>query len=116
VFLGYYVTKGKAHKLDIYNQILINEDTEQRVPVTNTRVFLYFFDEDPAFMFLLVLVTMMSFLLGLFLFYHLWSIQTGWTTNERAKKSQLIAFYEKKIPFFGRWYQRVKDNENKSKE
>ena len=42
-------------------------------------------------------------MLWLFLFYHVWLVRTGYSTNESSKKSDVEYYLERQVKFFSKW-------------
>ncbi|XP_071796555.1 palmitoyltransferase ZDHHC4-like [Asterias amurensis] len=69
---GYYGTDGQFHQ------------------VTSLIVFQHLFMQLPAVVFLMTSLSLLSILITIFLFYHLYLLLTNQTTNERYKRSRVI--------------------------
>ena len=63
-------------------------------------------------MFVTILCSVMSVMIGLFFLYHLLLALDGATTNERQKRSDYLYFYENKKELLVKWL----DQKNDSKE
>ena len=50
-----------------------------------------------------ILCAVIAFMLWLFLFYHVWLVKSGFTTNESSKKSEVEYFLERQVNFFSKW-------------
>lgn len=50
---------------------------------------------DTIFLFLNVMCAIMGFTLLIFVMYHFYLVSEGQTTNERVKKNDEIAYYQK---------------------
>ena len=64
------------------------------------------------FMGVVLLCIVISIMLYLFFFYHMYLVYYGYTTNEKMKVSQLKYYMNKTVKFLARWVEVKEDNKD----
>ncbi len=101
--VGILVFRGISDEQHLFEAEFVNLATGEKMGPSYFIIFRYLFDKETPFMFVVILCTVMSFMIGLFFLYHLVLALDGTTTNERTKRSDFNFFYESKKEFLEEW-------------
>lgn len=70
---------------------------------TNSIIFSYLMQRHRMFIAVIILCAVVAIMLWLFVGFHLFLINKGFSTNEWSKRSQKAYFIERQINFFTKW-------------
>ena len=101
--VGILVFAGLIKEQNLFQAKFRNIKTGEEIPPTLWVVLRYLFDQESPFAFVTILCICMSVMLTLFFIYHLWMALKNTTTNERAKRSDLIYYFERKANLLQEW-------------